>query len=64
MTRDTRSLDHTHLKVTDEQFLAFSDAIAAFWRDVPENVVSSQVGEIPDWFENAIDADHRRTSGL
>ncbi|MER8798649.1 hypothetical protein NKH75_31600 [Mesorhizobium sp. M0984] len=28
-------LNHTHLKVSDDQFQTFSDAIVAFWRDVP-----------------------------
>lgn len=51
---DTRYRDHTQLKVSDDQFQAFSDAILAFWRDVPENVVESQMTEVPDWFGKAI----------
>lgn len=51
---NTRYRDHTHLKVSDDQFQAFSDAILAFWRDVPENVADSQLTEVPDWFGNAI----------
>lgn len=47
-------LNHTHLKVSDEQFQAFSDAIVAFWRDVPENVVISKMTNVPDWFCKAI----------
>ncbi|MGM0561700.1 MAG: hypothetical protein ACQETX_11605 [Pseudomonadota bacterium] len=50
----TRDLEHIHLKVSDEQFQAFSDAIVAFWKDVPENVFDSQITEPPDWFEKAI----------
>lgn len=50
----TEYRDHTHLKVSDEQFQAFSDAIVAFWHDVPENVVASQITDVPDWFEKAI----------
>jgi hypothetical protein len=50
----TEYRDHTHLKVNDEQFQAFSDAIVAFWRDVPENVFASQTTDVPDWFEKAI----------
>lgn len=46
--------DHTHLKVSDEQFQAFSDAIVTFWQDVPENVFSSQTTDVPGWFEKAI----------
>ena len=52
-------LDHTHLKVTDEQFQAFSEAIVAFWQDVPENFVSAQVAEVPDWFGKAIQVDRK-----
>lgn len=49
-------LDHTHLKVSEKQFQAFSEAIVAFWRDVPEDVVGGQ--ELaPDWFEKAIRSD-------
>jgi len=51
---DARYRDHTHLTVSDDQFQAFSDAIAAFWRDVPENVVASQLIDVPDWFRKAI----------
>lgn len=51
---DPKYRNHTHLKVNDEQFQAFSDAILAFWRDVPENVFDSQITNMPQWFENAI----------
>ncbi|EYS86153.1 hypothetical protein CF68_06870 [Cupriavidus sp. SK-4] len=51
---DPKYRNHTHLKVNDEQFQAFSDAILAFWRDVPENVLDSEVDNVPQWFENAI----------
>jgi hypothetical protein len=46
--------DHTHLKVSDQQFQAFSDAIVAFWHAVPENIFESQVNDVPDWFGKAI----------
>jgi hypothetical protein len=46
--------DHTHLKVSDDQFQAFSDAIVSFWRNVPENVINSQITDPPDWFAKAI----------
>ena len=46
--------DYTHLKITDEQYKAFSDSITAFWQDVPENVFDSQITDMPDWFGNAI----------
>ncbi len=51
---DTRYRDYTYLKVSDDQFQAFSDAILAFWRDVPENVVDSQLTDVPDWLGKAI----------
>ncbi|MBN8517756.1 MAG: hypothetical protein J5X22_11265 [Candidatus Accumulibacter sp.] len=52
--------DHTHLKVSDEQFQAFSDAIVAFWQDVPESVFSSQTTDVPGWFEKAILSDQAK----
>lgn len=52
--------DHTHLKVSDEQFQAFSDAIVAFWQCVPENIPSSQTTDVPGWFEKAILNDHAK----
>lgn len=57
--------DHTHLNVSDDQIQAFSDAIVAFWLDVPENVYDSQLTDVPDWFEKAIlkdRAEHQKTS--
>ncbi|WP_217574791.1 hypothetical protein [Mesorhizobium sp. GbtcB19] len=50
-------LDHSNLRVSDEQFQAFSNAIVAFWRGVPENVAGSQIAQVPDWFEKAIVSD-------
>ena len=50
----TKYLDHKHLKVSDEQFQAFSDAIVAFWKDVPQNVFASQIADVPDWFGKTI----------
>lgn len=46
--------DHTHLKVSKDQFKAFSDAIVAFWNAVPENIFESQVKDVPDWFGKAL----------
>lgn len=45
------------LKVSDIQLQAFSDAIVAFWENVPECVQASQTGDIPVWFEKAIQKD-------
>ncbi|ESY77445.1 hypothetical protein X739_32925 [Mesorhizobium sp. LNHC220B00] len=47
-------LDYTNLKVSDDQFQAFSDAIVAFWRDVPGKVTAEQMGKVPGWFRRAI----------
>ncbi|AUL42486.1 hypothetical protein FYA99_14645 [Bordetella parapertussis] len=49
--------DHTNLKVSDDQIQEFSIAIMNFWRDVPENVFSTQVTDVPQWFENAMKKD-------
>ncbi len=46
--------DHSQLKVNEQQLQAFSDAIVAFWREVPENVFESEVQDVPDWFGKAI----------
>ena len=54
---DVEYRDHTHLKVNDDQFQAFSDAIVAFWQAVPENIFDSNVDEVPDWFDKAIQKD-------
>jgi hypothetical protein len=51
---DVKHRDPTHLKVTDDQFQAFSGAIVAFWQAVPENVFESQVQDVPDWFGKAL----------
>ena len=50
----TEYLDHSHLRVSSQQIQEFSDAIVEFWGSVPENVLDSEVSEIPDWFEKAI----------
>lgn len=54
---DTKYRDHTQLKVSDDQFQAFSDAILAFWRGVPKNVLDSQMTDAPDWFAKALSRD-------
>lgn len=51
---DLRYRDHMHLRVSDDQIEAFSSAIVQFWQQVPDNVSSSQVDEVPDWFGKAI----------
>lgn len=52
-------LDHTHLAVSDDQILGFSDAIIAFWKDVPESIVESENMQVPDWFGKAILKDRK-----
>jgi hypothetical protein len=55
-------IDHTHLSVTDEQFQALSDAIVAFWKDVPEKIHAREDLSVPDWFENAMVSDQKASS--
>lgn len=58
---DPKYRNHTHLKVNDDQFQAFSEAIQAFWRDVPESVVDSQVEKVPAWFEKSLSKDRAQS---
>jgi hypothetical protein len=62
---DTKYRDHSHLRVSDAQFQAFSDAISSFWRDVPENVFDSQLTDVPAWFGKAVlkDRDQLKQAG-
>lgn len=46
--------DHSDLKVSDAQLQAFSDAIVSFWQGVPENILKSEVTDLPGWLGNAI----------
>lgn len=57
LSLDADHLDHTHLKVTDAQIQAFSDAIVSFWSGVPENIFYEEKNTIPDWFERAMNQD-------
>lgn len=47
-------LDHSNLILTDENFQAFSDAILSFWRNIPSEILFSQITSIPKWLEDAI----------
>lgn len=61
---DMERLDHTNLKVSDEQIQVFSEAIIAFWKDVPEEILGSSVASVPDWFEKALLKDQQaKTKG-
>ncbi|QND60167.1 hypothetical protein [Mesorhizobium huakuii] len=51
-------VDYTNLKVSDDQLQAFSDAIVAFWRDVPDSVAGSEITKLPEWFKKAIQGDN------
>lgn len=55
-------LDHTYVTVSDQQIEAFSDAILAFWRDVPENTFAAEELQVPDWFEKAVSKDREARS--
>lgn len=49
--------DHSHLNVTEEQFVSFSEAIVDFWKAVPGNILQSEIGDFPSCFEKAITQD-------
>lgn len=57
-----RDPDYTDLRVDDECLIQFSDAIIAFWRDLPENTSQSQILEKPKWLEKGLrkDTEQRR----
>lgn len=45
--------DYTNLKVSNDQINGFSDAIVAFWKDIPDNIHDDPVIDLPKWFEKA-----------
>ncbi|MGO1394615.1 MAG: hypothetical protein ACTHU9_02995 [Halomonas sp.] len=47
-------LDHTDLSVSDDQLQGFSEAIVAFWKDVPENILNREDLDVPSWFVKAM----------
>jgi hypothetical protein len=49
-----RLIDYKHVEITDLDFKEFSEAIGSFWRDMPDNVMASEVNKIPKWFRDAI----------
>lgn len=55
-TKDTylQYADHTDLVATAAHIAEFSDAIIAFWQDVPENVFEEDLLQVPSWFEKAL----------
>jgi hypothetical protein len=50
-------LNPTPLKITDAHLSAFSDAIIAFWNDVPENALLTTIAPKLKWLSKAIDKD-------
>lgn len=55
-------LDHTHLSVSGDHLQGFSDAIVAFWKETPENILDHEELEVPDWFAKAMLNDQRTLS--
>lgn len=51
---DESFLDHTHLMVNNEDIDEFSEAIAEFWKKVPERFMNSQTIFAPKWLEDAL----------
>ncbi len=56
---DIKWRDHTHLKVDENDFTLFADAITAFWRYVPEHTHAADVTTLPRWFEDALEEDRK-----
>lgn len=56
---DVNDLDHTALKVSDAHIREFSDAITAFWEDVPEQIVTVPTVSLPDWFKPSVKSDRK-----
>lgn len=50
------SLDYSDLKITDGQFDEFSEAILAFWHDVPEQIFDDESLSITTWPKRLKDA--------
>jgi hypothetical protein len=55
-------LDHTHLGVTDAQIQDISEAIVAFWEDVPSSILDRDDLQPPSWFRKALKQDHQHNS--
>lgn len=48
-----RPLNYTHLKINDAHIQEFSDAIVAFWNNVPDNIYDDKDFSPPAWFSKA-----------
>jgi len=49
--------DYTDLEVSDGDLDQFSSAIEEFWRDMPAQVLQSQINDAPRWMEKALTKD-------
>lgn len=50
-------VSHEDLMVSDPDLEEFAEAIASFWRELPENVLDSQVVAPPSWFVKVLEKD-------
>ena len=50
--------DYEYIQVTDAQIDDLSNAIIAFWNDMPEKVSLAKCVNIPQWFQRAFAADN------
>lgn len=54
------SPSYKYLKISDQDLETFSDAVAKFWKHVPENVFNSQITAPPSWLIKAIEKDKNK----
>lgn len=54
---------YSHLRVTDDHLNEFSGAIVKFWQDIPDNLMASDLGNLPNWFRKAFNKDINNTKG-
>lgn len=47
-------LDHTNVKLTDEDLEIFADAITGFWEEIPETIDQEKVINIPMWLQQIL----------
>ena len=48
-----RLLRHEHMVVTDADFEEFCHALISFWQGLPDNMMVSEVKQLPQWMQNA-----------
>lgn len=54
-----RLIDYKHVEITDADFKEFSGALSAFWLDMPDNVMASELTRLPKWFKDALKASQK-----